>query len=363
MADKKIALDQGPKRRIFDVKWEEGQVVTHKVSNDTCLVGIHINIKGSFVHNFTGTPSFRAEGAMDSLINYIEFVDDRQGQVKYLRPHFLHMQQISAMGTPSRRLFSVGATENLFPTTEGAPQPGTTGQVVSIDESVYLPFEHVYCEPGGFGRETTYFNTRRSTSTVLKFHCGNMARLVANAGGGITFANQKFTIQVSYVERTDFPENVVFDLWRQIQKSEPFSGQVFDKEIEVNTGTKLSGLALYTVDGSAAKAATNKLIRKLALQKNSRGAEQEIGFNTLQDANRIEYGIEPKWVNGANRMDGFAHLTQISRRDMATALDTSKEGGTSTLKLKIDTNDSSLVDYTSPATLYIVTEEVVPPKV
>lgn len=352
-----------PRRRTFTKKWEENQAITLDLPKDTVLVGLHIRLKGYTKYSYSaGTPTARAEGAMDSLINAIEVSTDRLGTVKYLKPHFLHMQQILSQGVEAERLFAVGATSTDYPTTQGAPTFGTTGQFTSISESIYLPFEQIFCEPG-MGRELTYLNTKRSTSATLKFYCNALANLCANPGSvtALAFdaANTKLDLEITTVERQDVDSNVVFKIWKQIQKSEPFSGKVDDKAIDINSENKLSGLAFYCLDGATVKVATSKLLSKVVLKKNGQESLQEIGFGALQNVNRIDYGVIAAFSAGSSRMDGYAYLSQISRKDIGTALDTSREtGGVNSLQLMVSTNASPTVDYTAPATLNIVTEEI-----
>lgn len=352
---------QVPRRRIYTEQWRENQVVNIPLSRDATVVGFHIKLKGSLKYAFSGgSPAGRVEGAMDSIIKAIELNTDRLGVIKYLRPAFLHLQQRAAMGIGSERLYNVGAAATEFPTTEGPFSFGTTGQTTSISETVYLPMEQVFCEPG-MGRELTYLNLRRATSANLKFYCGSLQQLNAASGvTGLTFTDVNLSIEVTTVERQDVPETVIFQVWKQIQKTEPFTGKVNDKAIEINTENRLSGLMLYTVRGD--KAPTNKLLNKLVLKKNGQENLQEINFSMLQNVNRSDYGIVAGYSAGSSAMDGFAHLTQLSRRELATALDTSRDGGgVFSLQLMVDTNDTS-VDanlYTGgTADLYIVTEEI-----
>lgn len=358
-------LVEVPRRRTFTAQWKENQVVEIPLPKDTSIVGLHIRIKGYTKYTFTaGTPVGRSEGAMDSLIKAIEVNTDRLGTIKYLRPHFLQMQQFLAMGVAGQRLYSTGASSTAFPTTEGAFNFGVTTNFTSIMEAAYMPFEQLFCEPG-MGRELTYLNTRRSTNAVLKFYCQSLSNLCANSSGvtALAFdaANTSFDIEVTTVERQDIDASVIFDVWKQVQKTENFLAQVDDKFIDINTENRLSGLMLYTVDGSSPKAASNKLIKKLVLKKNGQENLQEISFPALQDANRIDYGIIASPSAGLSRLDGFAHLSQISRREIGTALDTRKDGGgVFSLALAVSTNDSSTVTYTAGAELNIVTEEIVP---
>lgn len=359
----KLMGPQVPRRRTYTAQWKENQTVEVPLPKDTVLVGLQIRLKGSAKYTFSGgAPAGRSEGAMDSLVEFIEVSTDRLGTIKNMRPHFLHMQQMLSMGTAGERLYSVGAASTDFPTTEGIFTFGTTGQVTSIDETVYLPFEQVFCEPGGFGREETYLNTRRATNVVLRLKCSSLSRLNVGTVTALAFdSSSAFDFEITTVERQDIPETAVFKVWKQIQKSEPFASAVNDKFIEINSENKLSGIMLYTADGSSTtqKVATNKLIKNMVLKKNGQENLQEISFQALQKANRMDYGVVAPWTGGASRFDGFAHLSQISRREIDSALDTSRAGGgVFSLHLAVSTNDGSVVTYTNGAELQIVTEEI-----
>ena len=349
-------------RRTYTAKFEPGQVVNIPLPKDTVLVGCHIRLKGAVKSTWSGgTPASRVEGAMDTLLGAIEVNTDTLGPIKYVRPQFLHLQQLAAMGEGSRKLYNVGASTTEFPTTEGPFQFGTTGQITSFNESVYLPFEQVFCEPG-MGRELTYLNLKRVTSANIRFNCRTFEALQV-AAGVTAFAvdpTSAATIEVTTVERRDIPGDVVFQVWKQIQKTETFTSQVNDRVVEINTENKLSGLMLYSVRGSD-KSPTNKLVKKLILKVNGDNL-QEIDFLSLQEANRNDYRIVAPFASNTSRLDGFAHLSQIARRDLSTILDTTKAtGGVYSLQMFLTTNDSSVdsnLYLTNTADLYIVTEEI-----
>lgn len=352
------------RRRTFTARWEENQAVNIPLPKDTTLVGLYIRLKGQVKYTFSAPVAARTEGAMDSLIGAVQVETDTLGTIKYLRPQFLSLQQLAAMGDGSRKLYNVGASSSEFPVTEGPFQFGTTGQVTSINETVYLPFEQVFCEPG-LGRELTYLNLKRCTSANIKFYCLALSRLNTASGSGLAFdSSTALQLEITTVERQDIGADVVFHNWKQIQKTEVFSGQVNDKAVEINTENRLTGLMFYSVRGD--KSPSNKLVKKLTLKKNGQDSLQEIDWLTLQDVNRNDYRMNAPFAASASRVDGFAHLTQIARRDLSTALDTTKStGGVHSLQLMVSTNDVA-VDaalYTGgTADLNIVTEELIPGK-
>ena len=360
------AIPQVNRRRFFTAKFEENQPVNIALPRDTTLVGLHIRLKGSIKYTYSSAPAARPEGAMDALISAIEVNTDTLGTIKYLRPQFLHLQQLATMGEGSRKLHSIGASATDYPTTEGPFQFGTSGQTTSINETVYLPFEQLFCEPG-MGRETTYLNLKRVTSANIKFYCNQFLRLNTATSTGLVIdpSASSLQIEVSTVERQDVGGNVVFNVWKQIQKTEQFSGPVNDKAIEINTENRLTGLMFYTVDSN--KVPNNKVVKSLVLKKNGQENLQEVGFYTLQEINRLDYSVGAPFAAGASKFDGFAHLNQIARRDLGTALYTTKvSGGVHTLQLMVSTNDGSVDANLYPggktSDMFIVTEELVPGK-
>ncbi|MFN3453519.1 MAG: hypothetical protein ACK41T_01065 [Pseudobdellovibrio sp.] len=357
-----VAAVQVNRRRTFTAKFEENNVVNIGLPRDTVLVGLYLKLSGQVKYTYGSAPAARAEGAMDALIGAVEVNTDTLGTIKYLRPQVLHAQQLAAFGDGSRKLYSAGATGTDYPTTEGPFQFGTSGQTTSFSETVYLPFEQIFCEPG-MGREETYLNTKRCSSANLKLYCLPLARLNTAAGASLVIdPTSKVQIEVTTVERQDISGDVVFNVWKQIQKTETFSSSVQDKAIEINTENKLSGLMFYSVNGN--KMPTNKLVKKLVLKKNGQDNLQEIDFSSLQEVNRNDYRINAPFAAGASRLDGFAHLNQISRRDLRSILDTTKaNGGIYSLQLFVTTNDgavdASLYGVSGQTSdLYIITEEI-----
>lgn len=313
------------RRRTFTARYDENQVVNIPLPKDTVLVGLYIRLKGQIKYTFSAPVTSRVEGAMDSLMSAIEVNTDTMGTIKYLKPQFLNLQQLAAMGDGSRKMYNIGAASTDFPTTEGPFQFGTTGQTTSFNEAVYMPFEQIFCEPG-MGRELTYLNLKRVSSANIKFYCLPFSRLNTASGSGLVIdPTSSAQIEVTTVERQDVPGEARFDVWKQIQKTEVFTGVVNDKAVDINTENRLSGLMFYSVRGD--KTPSNKLVKKLILKKNGQDNLQEIDFVSLQDVNRNDYRINAPFAAGASRLDGFAHLSQISRRDISTALDTTKSNG------------------------------------
>ncbi|HRO67179.1 MAG TPA: hypothetical protein PL182_06425 [Pseudobdellovibrionaceae bacterium] len=357
---------QAEKTRILrSVKFQEGQVETIPMPRDTTLRGIWITLKGSVKTTFaSGTPVAKAESTMDSLISLIDFTVDGRNTIKSLRPHILHIQNLFAFGVETPRFCSAGASE-VVPTTPANFTFGTTGQKTSIYESVYLPFEMIYCEPG-WGRERTYVNLRNHSSAELRLVFNSFKNLLGFGNTApVDFSDSTLTLEVSLVERSDDLANVVFDQWKQYMVDHPIAQEGKNLQYKVNVGNSITGLMLFARNGNpgsattaTGKTASNLLLSGIELRANGRDGLQSWKPGDLQGYNRSVYGVFAPVVNGVARTDGIYHLNMLNRRQLDTALKAVKPD-IDDLHLMIDTNPAGVVDYTAGANLLMVTEELV----
>lgn len=357
---------QAEKTRVHKtVKFQEGQVESISLPNDTTLRGIWITLKGSVKTTFaSGTPVAKAESTMDSLINLIDFTVDGRNTIKSLRPHMLHIQNLFAFGVETPRFASAGATE-VVPTTPSNFAFGTTGQRTSIYESVYLPFEMVYCEPG-WGRERTYVNLRNHSSAELRLVFNSFKNLLGFGNTApVDFSESTLTVEVSLIERSDAAANVVFDQWKQYQVDHPILQEGKNLQYRVNVGNNITGIMLFARNGNpgssstaSGKTASNLLLSGIELRANGRDGLQAWKPADLQGYNRSVYGVVAPVVNGVSRTDGIYHLNMLNRRQLETAL-VARRPDIDELHLMIDTNSQGVVDYTAGANLLMVTEELV----
>jgi hypothetical protein len=362
------ALSCEKSRIIGTVAFQENQVISMLIPKDTVYKGFYIRLSGAVRTTFaSGTPVAKAESIMDSLINRIDVVIDGGNTIKSVRPHLLHIQQLFANGIASERASSAGAaaaTDN-FPTTEGGFVFGTTTQYTTVRETVYLPFEMIYAEPG-MGRENTYLNTRNVNSAELKFSTTSFGNLLGTGNTApVTWDANTLQIEVVSVERQDIPGDVVFDIWKQTMKSVFISGESRDLATEINPGNFLTGLMLFAQDGAAGtattatgKLASNLLLTNVELKMNGQQTIQRSSFKALAAKNRAIYGVNAPFASGVSRLDGIGHLNLLSRRDLGTAMPAMKPI-VDNLQLFLDTNTASNVSYTNPAQVTILTEELI----
>lgn len=372
MAEQKQPAVMTERSRVLPTKrFEESQIISMDLPKDTVLKGLFIRLSGAVQTTFaSGTPVAKAESTMDSLISRIDVVVNGDRTIKSIRPHLLHIQQLFAMGVATERAASAGAapaTDN-YPTVEGGFPFGTTTQYTTVRETVYLPFEHIYCEPG-LGREETYLNLKRATSAEIRFTTAAFANLLGVGNTApVVWGNNTMQIEVTTVERQDIAAERLFMDWKQTQKTVQIGGESRDLSIDINDGNLLSGLLFFAQDGAAGtsttatgRLASNLLLGKMELRKNGTESLVSTNFKQLQARNRAQYGVNAPIASNVSRLDGIAHMNLLSRKDIGTALPTMRPY-VDQIQLIVDTANSSIVSYTSPAQLTIVTEEIVMPR-
>jgi hypothetical protein len=354
-------------RLIGTLTFEENQSLALKLPLDTVLVGLYIRIKGSVKTTYaSGTPVAKAEGAMDALINRIDVTIDGQHTVKSVTPHLLHMQALFTSGIESERFSSAGASISQFPTTSGTFAFGTTGQITSLRESVYLPFEMVYCEPG-MGREETYLNLKQANSAEIRFSTNAFSNILGYGNTApVVWSDSTLQIEVWSKERQDIGPEMLFDQWKQTYKKIQISSESSDLATEIAIGNYLTGLMLFAKDGAAGstttatgKLASNLLVTNSEIKRNGSDTIQRYSFPALQAKNRQDYGVNASFSSGVSRLDGIVHHNFISRRDLGTAMPKMRPF-VDQLNLVLDTNSSSNVSYTNPAEVTIMQEEWIP---
>ncbi len=354
--------------RVLTAKFEESQNITIPLPCDTVLVGMIIRLVGSVRTVFTGgSPFGRPEGAMESLFDRITVETNGYRTIKSVTPHMLHMQQFFTGANGNERFCSAGASvvPDLYPTVEGPFVFGTTGQFSTLRESVYLPFEQIHCEPLQ-GRENTYLNLKRCNSAEIRFGTRPLTALNAASGvTGLVIDQANLSIEVTLIERQDIAASFVFQDYKQTFKRIPISGEMGELAIDIPQGPALSGLLLFTQNGNNAtslipkNAPSSLVLSDLELRKNGQETIQKIKFKTLQARNRADYGITAVTAAGVSRLDGVAHMNLLSRKDLTTAFINSKSYGVDNLQLVIASQAAGIVDYTSPAQLVLVQEELV----
>lgn len=358
-------------RKLQALTFAENNILSRDLPRDTVLKSLQLRLSGSVVTTFaSGTPVADAQSTFDNIIPRIDIVINGSRVVKSVRPHLLHMQQLFTSGIQAERRCSAGAaaaTDNL-PTVDAGFTYGTTTQITTVAESVYLPFEMVYAE-AGFGRESTWLNLKGVASAEVRLTCASFSTLLGFGNTApVVYSSSTFIIDLITVEAQDVPPQIQFSDWKQTTKELTFSAQTSDYAIDINRGNKLSGIMLFTRDGAAGSATTatgklasNLVVTKIQLQLNGATNIKTTDFKALQASNRAQYGVLASFASNVSRLDGIAHMNLLARKDLSTALNIAPPL-VDNCQLIISTNTSSNVSYTNPVSVTVMTEEVVEPR-
>lgn len=357
-------------RKLQAITFQESQILSRELPRDTVLKSLQLRLSGSVVTTFgSGTPVASAFSTFNDLIPRIDVVVEGQKTIKSVKPHMLRIQQLFVSTVLAERRCSAGAsaaTDNL-PTADAGFTYGTTGQISTVAESVFLPFEMVYCEPG-LGREATWLNLKGVSSAELRLTTAAFSSLLGFGNTApVVYSSSTFQIDVLTTEAQDVPASLRFSTWKQTTKQESFSSETTDRAVDLNRGNRLSGVMVLARDGAAGSATTatgklasNLVITKMNLKVNGQSDIKNTDFKALQSENRARYGVNAPFASNVSLLDGVAHMNLIARKDISTALDV-RAGIVDSLQLFLSTNTASNVSYTNPCTVDIMTEEIVDP--
>lgn len=358
-------------RKLQQLSFDAGQKLSRELPRDTVLKSLQLRLSGSVTTTFaSGTPVADAQSIFDNLITRIDVVVNGSRVVKSVRPHLMRMQQLFFTQASAERKSSAGATAAIgnLPTVEGGFVFGTTGQTTTVAEVITIFFEMMYAEPG-LGRETTWLNLKGVPSAVLELSTAPFSALQGFGNTApVAYSNNTLKIDIYTTEAQDVDPRVVFSDWKQTTKVVPFSGQAQGQIIDINRGNKLSGIFLFAQDGAPGSAATatgkvasNLLLTNIALVLNGQTNIQATDFLALQAKNRTQYGVVAPFIGGVSQLDGCAHMNLLARRDLTTALSV-EPPMVDNVQLIVDTNAPGIVNYTTPALLTVMTEEIVYPR-
>lgn len=359
------------KRKLQALVFGENQILSRDLPKDTVLKGLNLRLSGSVITTFaSGTPVADAQSTFDNIIPRIDVVINGSRVVKSVRPHLMKMQQLLTQKILGERRASAAATAAAgnYPTVDQGFVYGTTGQVTTVAEMIYLPFEQVYCDLG-VGRESTWLNLKGVSSAELRLTCGAFASLLGFGNTApVVFTGSTFQVDIYTIEAQDVPANIVFSDWKQTTKQITFSAETVDYAIDIARGNKLSGLLLFAQDGAAGTSTTatgklpsNLAFTRLSLKVNGQTDIQTTDFQALQAENRSRYGVNAPMASNRSILDGVAHMNLIARQDISTALDV-RPPLVDNVQLVVNSNNATNVSYTNPVTLTIQTEEIVEPR-
>lgn len=358
------------KRALQSLTFAESTTLTRDLPLDAVLKGLQIRLSGSVVTTFaSGTPVADAFSTFDNLVQRIEVIVDGRRTVKSMRPYFLQQQQLLFTKILGERKSSAGAAAATGnnPTVDAGFTYGTTTQITTAAETLWIPFEMIWCDLGK-GRESTYLNLRGRSSAVLKLVCNPFSSLLGFGNTApVVFSSSTFQFDITTIEAPDAPDADKFEYfdWRQLHSDYPFSGQVNASPIPLPSGNILTGIAMLTRDGAAGSAttATGKLRTDLLVNKYSvkLAGQQEIHATTWLEQraeNLARYGVSAPYASNVSRMTGFAYVNFLQYGDIRTGLNVIDRA--SNPMLFVDTRSGSDVSYTNPAVLTVQTEEIAP---
>jgi len=372
MAQEKYIYPQAERqRKLQALTFAESTILSRDLPRDTVLKGIHLRLSGSVTTTFgSGTPVADALSTFDNIIPRIDVVVNGSRTVKSVRPYMLRMQQLLTTNNLAERKSSAGASAAAGnnPTADAGFTYGTTTQLTSVAETIYLPFEMVYAELG-MGREATWLNLKGVASAELKLTCAAFSTLLGFGNTApVAYSASTLAVDILTTEAQDMPAHVVFSDWKQATKELTFSAETTNYAIDINRGNKLSGIALLARDGAAGSATTatgklrsNLAIRAINLKVNGQSDIKTTSFMNLQAENRARHGINAPFASNVSILDGYAHLDLLARKDITTALDC-RPPAVDNVQLFIDTSNSTDVSYTNPVSVTVMTEEIVEPR-
>ena len=357
-------------RRLQALTFVENTTLSRDLPRDTVLKGIQLRLSGAVVTTFgSGTPVADALSTFDNIIPRIDVTVGGSRVVKNVRPYLLRMQQLLTQKILGERKSSAGASaaDDNNPTVDAGFTYGTTTQLTTAAETVYLPFEMVYADPGK-GREATWLNLQGQPSAEIKLYCVGFSALLGFGNTApVVFSSSTFQIDIVTIEAQDVPPNIMLSDWKQTTKEVTFSGEQRNVAIDINRGNFLTGLAFLARDGAAGSATTatgklrsNLLVEAMALKLAGQQEIKSTTFLQLQAEMRARMGINAPYASNVSLLDGYVHMDLLARNNIETALNVS--GIADQPQLFVDTNDSTTVSYTNPASLTIMTEEIVQPR-
>lgn len=357
------AISSERQRKLGDLAWVSGAVVTRDLPRDTILKRLQIRFSGVTTTTFGSAPTLSEVSTIDNLISRFDVVVNGGRTIKSVRPHLLHMEQLLATQIQGERKGS-GAAAAAYannPLTDGGFAVGTTGQISTVAETVQISFEMWLANKG---KQSTYLNLKGASSAELRVSCGTTAGLEKTSV--ITFTATVFTMELTTIEAQDLPGNLIFSDWKQTTKSVLYSAQQTEATIDINRGNWLAGIKLFLEQDPAGADATaanrrkpqNNGITDIKLMLNGSRVIKQTTFFSLQAENRVRFGLSAPLASSQTRMDGFAYLDVLDDRSLDTALDC-RPPDVDNLQLIISTRASDATSNIYPLQITVETGEIV----
>lgn len=361
-----IIVPSETSRKLQALSMAENSILSRDLPRDTVLKALNLRLSGAVTTTFaSGTPVADAQSTFDNLVKRIDVVVNGSRTVKNVRPHLLNMQQIFANKIPGERKSSAGAASVINPTVDAGFTYGTTTQVTSVAETVFLPFENIMALEG---QETTWLNLKGVASAEIRLTTGAFSALLGFGNTApVVYSASTLQFDISTVEAQDVPSEFFFSDWKQTTKEITYSAQVSESLTEINRGNLLQGIFLFTKDGAAGSATTatgklanNNVISDMKLLLNGQRIVKASTFWELQAENRQRFGIQAPYASGVTRIDGCAYIDLLKKGRLSTALPVMPPE-VDQVHLSLSTRSASDVSYTNPVSITLMTNEIVRP--
>jgi len=357
-------------RTLPPMSFAENSVLSVDLPRDSVYRGLKIRLSGHVTTTFgSGTPVADAESTFSNLVKRINVIVNGSTYVKSVYPWLMHMQSLLAYKNIGERKSSAGAAAATGdnPTVDAGFTYGTTTQITTVAETIYVPFENIMCSPDG-GGEATWLNLKGVASAQLQLLTNSFSKLLGFGNTApVVFSASNLAFEVTTVEASSIDPNMYFSLWKQSTNEYTFAGEQSEFRIDINRGNYLQGLMFLCHDGAAgsATAATGKVLKNLVLKNiqlklNGQVDLKTTSFLKLQAENRLRYGINAPLATNVSVFDGCAYLDLLTKGKLATAVRV-QPPEVDNVQLSISTWDSTTCSYTNPVSVLIMTNEIVRP--
>lgn len=227
-------------RTLPKVDFVAGRKVGDKIPVDVVAKGAVIRMKGRINASWSASaPTDPSKGVLETLVKNIEWKasDD---VIKSLTPEQLKYMVDLRTGKNAPDLLNVGSATLGTGTTESIFQWGTTGQEISFQASVYIPFENNLISTP----DLTYFDSSRHLRTNYSIDCAELEDLNPGlTGTGFSIDDSEIEFEVHLIT-SDEDLGKPFRNYRQTYIDTSFDGANLSKLIDVKREALIMGMTL-----------------------------------------------------------------------------------------------------------------------
>lgn len=330
----------------------------------SCIIKqIIVDIWGSVVATYTGSPVAYPTNIMDILIPNISVMLSNGRTPKSIRPATAHLFNQLMAGVPRIRRATTGAAAYALPKAvdvDAAFTYPTSTQYATFFESLVINFE---VPPKlALNGSATYLNLYGETYASLKFQCGSFANM-EGTGVSVAYSATAVYIDTTLITVNENPNKAKLD-FRESTKAEQFSAAVSNFMTKIPTGKRLIGIGILAESNMSNTGSVETLhkLSNIALTDlrffvNTDRVEKTTTFLRLQAENRIKNGINAAFSSNVSPFDGYAFLNFLEGKDLATSLDLRTGKGVADAYLEITTGAARaaapFLTYPIKATMHI----------